>query len=353
MMQQPLRILRQGWFYVGGQLVELDGNTIIHGQTYVEEQVPDPSTELPIVLIHGLLRTGTDWTGTADGRPGWRDVFLRAGHPVYVVDQPGRGRSAYHHSLDPDQRVPTAERVAARWTSPDPDAWPRGGLQLQWPGSGRGGDRAFDQFLAAAHPSIADMAQAESSLVVALLELLGRIGPAVVITHSQSAPSGWRLADERPDLVRALVAIEPSGPPFKQTFPSAGSLGEAVERPWGITYHPLTFDPPVGDVAELGALELDEPEMPGLWPCIGAGNMSGRRLANLARVPLLIITAEASYHAAYDHCTVGFLRRYGVEVTHLRLEEAGFYGNGHMLMQETNSQDIALLVGSYIQRMTR
>ncbi len=350
-MQEPLRIARQGWFYVGGRLVQLGGGTVMHGQMYVEEQVPDPVTGLPIVLIHGLLRTGTDWTGTADGRPGWRDVFLRAGHPVYVVDQPGRGRSAYHQRLDPDQRVPTAERVAARWSAPDPNAWPQAGLHSQWPGNGQPGDPAFDQFLAAAHPSIADMAQAEASLVSALLELSGRIGPAVIVTHSQSAPSGWRLADERPHLIRALVAIEPSGPPFNQTLPSPGDLLEAVERPWGIPYHPLTFVPPAGNAAELGTLKLDEPDRPGLWPCIRAGNRSGRQLPNLARVPVLIVTAEASYHAAYDHCTVEFLRRYGVEVTHLRLGDSGYHGNGHMLMQETNSQEIALLVEATIGRM--
>ena len=346
-----MRIASQNWFYVGGQLLQIHGETVMHGQMYVEEQIPDPATALPMVLVHGLLRTGTDWTGTADGRPGWRDVFLDAGHPVYVVDQPGRGRSAYHHRLDPDQRIPTAERAAARWTAPDPAAWPQAALHTQWPGGGRAGDHVFDQFLAAAHPSIADMAQAEASLVAALLGLLERIGPAVVITHSQSGPAGWRLADQRPDLVRALVAIEPSGPPYERSPPPSGPLREAVERPWGITDHPLTFDPPVNDAAELGTLVLEPPERPELWPCIRADGRRPRRLRNLTRVPLLVVTAEASYHAAYDHCTVGFLRRYGAEVTHLRLEDAGIRGNGHMLMQEANSHDIAVLVAKRIDEL--
>ena len=353
MTQRSLRLARQGWFYTGGQTIHLAGGTAIHGQMYVEEQVPDPTTALPIVLIHGLLRTGTDWTGTADGRSGWRDVFLRAGHPVYVVDQPGRGRSAYHHSLEPDQRVPVAERAEARWTAPPPDAWPQAPRHSQWPGSGQLGDPAFNQFLAAAHPSVADMAKAEELLVVALLELLERIGPAVIVTHSQSGPSGWRLADERPDLVRALIALEPSGPPFKQSFPTAGDLGGSFDRPWGITYHPLRFEPPVHDAAELGGFVLSEPERSDLWPCIALSGETGHRLPNMARVPLLIVTAEASYHAAYDHCTVSFLRRFRVDVTHLRLEEAGLRGNGHMLMQETNSDEIARLLLFHVQRMTR
>ena len=353
MTPRSLCLARQGWFYTSGQTVHVTGGTAIHGQMYVEEQVPDPATALPIILIHGLLRTGTDWTGTADGRSGWRDVFLRAGHPVYVVDQPGRGRSAYHHSLEPDQRVPVAERAEARWTAPPSDAWPQAAQHSQWPGSGQLGDPAFDQFLAAAHPSIADMAKAEELLLAALLELLERIGPAVIVTHSQAGPSGWRLADERPDLVRALIALEPSGPPFKQSFPTAGDLSVFIDRPWGITYHPLRFDLPVREAADLGSLVLGEPERPDLWPCIASSSETERRLPHLARVPVLIVTAEASYHAAYDHCTVGFLHGFGVEVTHLRLEDVGVHGNGHMFMQETNSDEIALLVLSHMQRMIR
>ena len=44
--------------------------------------------------------------------------------------------------------------------------------------------------------------------------LLDRAGPAVLITHSAGAPGGRLMADERPELVRAVVALEPSGPPF-------------------------------------------------------------------------------------------------------------------------------------------
>lgn len=45
--------------------------------------------------------------------------------------------------------------------------------------------------------------------------LLGRIGPAIVVTHSQSGALGWLLGDARPALVKAIVALEPSGPPFR------------------------------------------------------------------------------------------------------------------------------------------
>ena len=48
-------------------------------------------------------------------------------------------------------------------------------------------------------------------------------GPAVVVTHSAGGPCGWLLADRRPGLVRALVAVEPIGPAFA-TFPGIGTL---------------------------------------------------------------------------------------------------------------------------------
>ena len=38
---------------------------------------------------------GTTYTGTPDGREGWAQYFVRRGYAVYVVDQPGRGRSGY------------------------------------------------------------------------------------------------------------------------------------------------------------------------------------------------------------------------------------------------------------------
>ena len=45
------------------------------------------------------------------------------------------------------------------------------------------------------------------------MALLDKIGPAILLTHSQSGAFGWPVADARPDLVKAIVAVEPNGPP--------------------------------------------------------------------------------------------------------------------------------------------
>ena len=73
-----------------------------------------------------------------------------------------------------------------------------------------------------------------------------------------------------------------------------------------------------------------------------------RRLVNLADVPVLMLTAEASYHAVYDHCTAGYLSRAGVNVEFVRLADRGIRGNGHMMMLEKNSLEIAALVDGWL-----
>lgn len=62
------------------------------------------------------------------------------------------------------------------------------------------------------------------------------------------------------------------------------------------------------------------------------------------------MTAEASYHAAYDHRTVEFLRQAGCEaVEHLELGKAGIRGNGHMMFLEKNTGEIQRLVERWIR----
>ena len=62
---------------------------------YVEFQVPQNLAHpYPVVMIHGGSQTGTNFTGTPDGREGWAQYFLRRGYAVYMVDQVGAGRAA-------------------------------------------------------------------------------------------------------------------------------------------------------------------------------------------------------------------------------------------------------------------
>ena len=169
----------------------------------------------PIVMIHGGSQSGTNFTGTPDGREGWAQFFLRRGYPVYVVDQPGRGRAAY----ETDRYGPTAplnlETTQRQFVAPERyNRWPQARLHTQWPGKGVPGDPVFDQFYASQMPSMQDFTLQQSLNRDAIVALLEKIGPSILLTHSQSGAFGWPVADARPDLVKAIVAVEPNGPPF-------------------------------------------------------------------------------------------------------------------------------------------
>jgi len=92
----PYALAREGFFYVGGKPVTVNGRTYIAGQMYVDVRIPAKQTHpYPIIMVHGGTRSATTYFGTPDGREGWAQYFVRQGYAVYVVDQPGRGRSGY------------------------------------------------------------------------------------------------------------------------------------------------------------------------------------------------------------------------------------------------------------------
>ena len=66
-----------------------------------------------------------------------------------------------------------------------------------------------------------------------------------------------------------------------------------------------------------------------------------RKLTSLAGIPILILVAEASYHASYDHCTSAFLTQAGVPHYYVALADVGLEGNGHMVMLEENNHEAA------------
>ena len=75
-----------------------------------------------------------------------------------------------------------------------------------------------------------------------------------------------------------------------------------------------------------------------------------RKLPNLAKVPILILVAEASYHAAYDHVTSLYLTQAGVPNDFVRLPDIGIRGNGHMMMLEENNLEIAAVLHEWVAK---
>jgi pimeloyl-ACP methyl ester carboxylesterase len=340
-------IARRGYFYVGGSYVGEPGKRVMHGQMYVEMLTPrEPRHRYPLVLIHGAAQTATNWTGTPDGRPGWADFFVGHGYTTYMVDQPARGRSAWQPEVDGKLTTFPAERIEQLFTSPETlGSWPQAKLHTQWPGGGRSGDPVFDAFYATQVQYLSDNAETQRLNQQAGAALLDRIGPAILLTHSQSGSFGWLIADARPNLVKAIVAVEPAGPPFEDTV-----LREGPARPWGLTDIPITYDPPAADPAELKGDRQEAPDAAQLARCREQRSPS-RRLPNLASVPVLVVTAEASYHSVYDHCTVKYLSQAGVHVIGMRLADHGVHGNGHMVMIEKNNLEIAALLADWLSHI--
>jgi len=197
-----------GWSYYwyGVEHATLARGTVINGsQMYVEHWIPTAVRHpFAIVLVHGGYGQGTDWISTPDGRRGWASQFLEQGFKVYVVDRPGQGRNPHHpfiHGLN-DPQAPTFEGVARRIGALGPN-------HTQWPGAGNAADPAIAQVVASLGQPMANNPITQGVWRSRGAMLLDDIGPAVFVTHADGAVFAWVTAQERPALVKGIVAIEP------------------------------------------------------------------------------------------------------------------------------------------------
>ena len=338
---------QRGYFYVGGKYVGEPGKEVMQGQAYVEVLAPkEVRRAYPLVLIHGAGQTATNWMGTPDGRKGWAEYFVEQGYVVYMIDQPMRGRSAIHPS-DGATRMFTAANEELQFTAIESAAnWPQAKKHTQWPGDGpdkgKKGDPIFDAFYATQVETVVSSEETEERNRDAGAALLDRIGPAIVLTHSQSGAFGWLIADVRPGLVKAIVAIEPAGPPFEATI-----IGTGKARIYGLTDIPIAYDPPIRDAGDLAVEREAKADGPDLFVC-WMQKAPARQLVNLKNIPVMVMSAEASYHQVYDHCTAKYLNQAGVKTELVRLQDKGIYGNGHVVMIEKNNLDIAHVVDEWV-----
>ena len=366
---EVLTLAKQGNFYIGGKYVESNGDMPMVGQAFVQYQIPQRQTHrYPIVMVHGGSQTGSGWISTPDGRDGWATYFLRHGYAVYVVDQVARGRSAYIGDVYGPSRTQTREYAMQRFsTSEKYDLWPQAKYHTQWPGNAQPGDPAFDNYFASNVPSMDNRETQSKMNVDALAALLDRIGPSIVLVHSQSGQYGWPLAQARPALVKAIVAAEPSGPPVHDVVvPGAARFGMPFEKAttvegteifrddprlkrYGLTDAPLVYAPAVTSESPLGFVQQDKAEAPDLVKC-WRQKEPARKLVSVGDRPILYLAAEASFYAPYNHCTVGYLKQAGVEVSFVKLADIGLRGNGHMMMMEKNSDAIAQVIIEWLDK---
>src|ERR1700684_2218552 len=110
---------------------------------------------------------------------------------------------------------------------------------------------------------------------------------------------------------------------------------------------PMNYSPQIKDPSELKMAQQDRADAPDLVRCYAQAEPA-RQLPNLQKMPILVLTAEASYHAPYDHCTVNYLRQAGVKPTYIRLADIGIKGNSHVMMLEKNNKEIAAVIAKWL-----
>ncbi len=250
----------------------------------------------PSVLWHGGGMTGANWESTPDGRPGWLQRLLERGFDVYVCDAVERGRAGWSRWPEIYQQPPLFRTMEEGWDmfrfGPPTDLY-RDGLDVH-PGQ-QFPVEAFEAFVAQWVPRWADH---EAMTLQAHERLLEKVGPCVLMAHSQGGGLAMTMATRRPDLLKAVVAIEPSGAPDAMGH---GSPFPSYLTVWGDYVH-------------------DHP----IW---------------------------RKYRARVDH-HLQQLHALGAQTTTLDLPEHGVRGNSHFPMLDRNSDEVLERILRWVSPLT-
>lgn len=339
--QRPIVIAEQGSFSVGGHTVQgagefdptaspgltNEGQTFWVDQMYVQYQKPLRPRRYPLILVHGGGGTGRVWETTPDGREGYQTIFLRRDWSVYIVDFARRGRAGLptfngpFGNLDGIQIVPNeTAAIGVQW------GWTRWRLGPEYPATFPvqqfpTDSESVDQFFQSLVPIVSDDATVITDGLVALLD---KIGPAILVTHSQSGLFGWLAAIRRPELVKAVVSYEPG------------------------------FVFPEGDVPI--PIPLFQGTMPAGTP------VPAEEFENLTRMPLQVVYGDnipmepipdliADGRRAQVIASELFeeaIDSRGGDAEILHLPDAGLLGNSHFMFSDLNNLEVADLLSEYL-----
>jgi F0F1-type ATP synthase membrane subunit c/vacuolar-type H+-ATPase subunit K len=213
--RQPLVLDKMGSFMFGGTTITSPTGETFHGDHgYAQYLIPQNARQYPLVMWHGLGQSGKTWESTPDGREGFQQIFARRGWPVYIIDQPRRGRAGRATVLDPEPPTnPTLQAESEAWNTFRLGVWTPPQRRTFFPGVQFSRDwPSINQFLRQQTPNTGaepfPSAEHRDFLGTTVARLFHRIGPGVLVTHSHSGQYGWATVMKAPNLVKAVVAYE-------------------------------------------------------------------------------------------------------------------------------------------------
>jgi pimeloyl-ACP methyl ester carboxylesterase len=310
-MNGPLVIARQGSFFVGGRDVKSEtlsllpayvaNGTITVDQMYVRYQVPMDAKRAPIVLIHGCCLTGKTWETTPDGRMGWDEYFVRKGYPVYVIDQAWRGRSAANITAINTVKSgkAAADQLPTVFAAGHEGAWAIFRFGPEYPKTFEGMRFPLatqNEFWKQMVPDWLNTLPTPNPTVPALSMLAKQLQGAVLMSHSQSGIYPFQVAQLDTQGIAAIVSIEPGACPA-----ATADMAPFTKMPILVLF---------GDYVDLSTRWA--PRLKACREFVAAATKAGGK-AQLMLLP-----------------------------------EMGIKGNTHMLMQDSNSLQIADLLSDWI-----
>lgn len=239
--QAPITLRDMGSFHIGGREVAITGKPVKEvvftpggvpakvdpngvyqvEQMYVQYFLPHQQKgKVPILLWHGGGLTGVSYETTPDGREGWLNYFVRMGWSTYNSDAVERGRSGwamYPEIFKSEPLFLTKENPFERFRiGQGPGSYSKDAVKMKvLPGSQFPVD-GYDHFTKQIVPR---WTTTDEPIIAAYTELVDRVGPCIIVFHSQAGQFGFKVAQARPEKVKALVAIEPA---------AAGDLSKAA-----------------------------------------------------------------------------------------------------------------------------
>jgi pimeloyl-ACP methyl ester carboxylesterase len=241
---------------------------------------------------------------------GWDEYFVRKGHPVYVPDQVGRGRSGFNQAVFNNVRAGSAPaNTLPRWLRfSDEGVWPNFRI-----GAKAGQPYPDTQVPVTALAELSKQGVPDVSFggvptpnptLKALSDLATQVGGAVLMGHSQSGSFPLAAALLNPAVARGLVLVEPGNCP---------------------------------------------------------ANYTDEQIATLAKLPILVvfgdyrdtptgIPALPTWQARYEACQalIDRLKAAGGHAQMMSPTEIGARGNSHMIMQDKNHLQVADLILKWI-----